>query len=78
MLNVLMYNIPFIFFLINLYHSSFKHVFSIRVENSADPEQMPASETIKSVYTVCFAFLTKGQANSGTAVEFTVIVDTWQ
>ena len=53
-------------------------MFSIKVENSADPEQMPASETIKSVYTVCFAFLTKGQANSGTAVEFTVRVDTWQ
>ena len=24
----------------NLHHSSFKHIFSIRVENSVDPDQM--------------------------------------
>ena len=34
------------FYLVNLYHSSFKRVFSFRVENSVDPEQMASSETI--------------------------------
>ena len=27
-------------FPVNLHHSSFKHIFSIRVENSVDPDQM--------------------------------------
>ena len=31
-------------YLVNLQHSSCKHVFSIRVENSVDPDQMASSE----------------------------------
>ena len=37
---------------VNLLHSSCKHVFSIRVENSVDPDQMASSETSWSRYTL--------------------------
>ena len=33
-----------IFYLVNLQHSSYKHAFTSRVENSVDPDQMASSE----------------------------------
>ena len=39
MLNISMYNIPPRFYPVNLQHSSYKHVPSLRVENSLDPDQ---------------------------------------
>ena len=33
-----------IFYPVNLQHSSSMHIFSIRVENSVDPDQMASSE----------------------------------
>ena len=35
-----MYNTPLLFYPVNMQHSSFKHAFSIGVENSVDPDQM--------------------------------------
>ena len=47
-------------YLVHLYHSSSKHIFSIRVENS-DQDLMATSEASESVCTVCFVFILKGQ-----------------
>ena len=48
MLNDLMYYTPPHFYPVNPQHSSCKHVhvFSMRVENSVDPDQMASSEAI--------------------------------
>ena len=44
MLNIFMYYTPPQFYPVNLQNSSCKHVFSIRVENRVDPDQMASSE----------------------------------
>ena len=45
MLNIRMYNTPpHFFYLVIVQHSSWKHVFSFRVENSVDADQIASSE----------------------------------
>ena len=44
MLNIFMYYTPPQFYPVNLQHSRCKHMFSIREENSVDPDQMASSE----------------------------------
>ena len=44
MLNNFMYYTPPKFLSFNLHHSSCKHVFSIRVQNTVDPDQMASLE----------------------------------
>ena len=48
MLNMFMYYTPPQFFLLYLQYTSFKQVFSIKVENNVDPDQMASSEAIWS------------------------------
>ena len=53
MLNMFMYlNFPPIFYPCHQQHSNYKHVFSIRVENTDDPDQMASSEASWSGSTV--------------------------
>ena len=53
MLNIFMYYmLPNFYPIINLQHSSCKHVFLIKVETSVDPDQMASSEASLSLSTV--------------------------
>ena len=49
---IFMYYTPPLFYLLNWQHSSYMHVFSIRVENSVDPDQVASSEASWSGSTV--------------------------
>ena len=53
------------FYLINLQHSSSNHVFSIRLENSVDPDQMATLEAILSGSTVFSKRINPGAAGQG-------------
>ena len=65
MLNILMYYTPPEFYPFILQHFSCKHAFSIRVENSVDPDQMALSEASLSGSTVFFFQKRINQVSAG-------------
>ena len=50
---------------VNPQHSPFKHVFSIRLENSVDPDQLASEEASWSRSTMCQKRINPGPAGQG-------------